>query len=70
MAKANVFRDQSLEELTASCKALYEKLFKLRNEFGSSAGRPERAHRMKDTRRELARALTILRERQLLEEKS
>lgn len=70
MAKANEFRDQSIDELKANISDLYQKLFFLRGDIQGAAGQPEQPHRLKEMRRTLARALTILRERQLLEERS
>ena len=55
-------------ELEAHARDLREQLFKLR--FQKSTGQVESASRLKTTRRELARTLTIQRERELAEAES
>lgn len=52
-------------ELERHVQDLREQLFKLR--FQKSTGQVESAARLRNTRRDLARALTIQRERQLAE---
>ncbi len=51
------------DELSEHARDLREQLFKLR--FQKSTGQVESASRLRNTRRDLARALTIQRERKL-----
>lgn len=53
------------EELGRHVNDLREQLFKLR--FQKSTGQVESASRLRSTRRDLARALTVQRERELAE---
>lgn len=60
---ADELRGLSESELEEHVRDLREQLFKLR--FQKTTGQVESASRLKNTRRDLARALTIRRERQL-----
>ncbi len=61
--KADAFRDLSTEELTGRAGALREQMMKLR--FQKSTGQIENAQDLSALRRDLARAMTILREREI-----
>lgn len=60
---ADELRGLSDSELDERARDLREQLFKLR--FQKTTGQVESASRLKSTRRELARTLTVKRERQL-----
>ena len=61
--KADAFRDLSTEELTGRAGELREQMMKLR--FQDSTGQIENPQIMSGLRRDLARAMTILREREI-----
>jgi large subunit ribosomal protein L29 len=61
--KADAFRDLSTEELTVRAGALREQMMKLR--FQKSTGQIENPQILSSLRRDLARAMTILREREI-----
>lgn len=56
-------KEMTAEELTAEIGDLKQALFKLR--VSKAIGRLEKPHKMKQLRRDLARAMTFLRERQV-----
>jgi len=60
--KASQFRDQTLEELQDRERDLSEQLFALR--LQKVTGQLEKPARVRQVRKDLARVLTILRERQ------
>jgi large subunit ribosomal protein L29 len=60
--KASEFRDMSLDELQNREKDLAEQLFALR--LQQVTGQIESPAKVRTTRRDLARVLTVLRERQ------
>jgi large subunit ribosomal protein L29 len=60
--KASKLRDLSKEDLTQEESELRQQLFKLR--FQAATGQVESAGRMRGVRRDIARILTILRERE------
>jgi large subunit ribosomal protein L29 len=60
--KASKLRDLSKEDLTQEESELREQLFKLR--FQAATGQVESAGRMRGVRRDIARILTILKERE------
>lgn len=59
--KASQFRDLSVEELQDRERELSEQLFALR--LQKVTGQLEKPHRVREVRRDLARLLTILREK-------
>ena len=61
--KASKLRDLSKEDLTQEESELREQLFKLR--FQAATGQVESAGRMRGVRRDIARILTILKEREV-----
>ena len=63
MTKAEEYRSQSTEELEALQLDLRHKLFDLRCEKRMS-GKLEKPHQMRAARRDIARLMTILHERQ------
>lgn len=60
--KAAEFRDQSIEELRDREKELAEQLFALR--LQKVTGQLEKPSRIREVRRDMARLLTVLREKQ------
>jgi len=61
--KAKEFRDMTQEEIQQKIKALKEELFNLR--FQLATGQLDTPHRIREVRKSIARAHTILREREL-----
>ena len=61
--KADAFRDLSTAELTGRANELREQMMKLR--FQKSTGQIENPQILSGLRRDLARAMTILREREI-----
>jgi large subunit ribosomal protein L29 len=59
--KASQFRDQTVEELQERERELSEQLFALR--LQKVTGQLEKPSRMREVRRDLARVLTVLREK-------
>ncbi|HJX29521.1 MAG TPA: 50S ribosomal protein L29 [Thermoanaerobaculia bacterium] len=59
--KASQVRDQSVEELRERERELSEQLFALR--LQQVTGQLEKPHRVREVRKDLARVLTILREK-------
>lgn len=63
MTKSDTFRSQSDEKLQTQCQDLRKEIFEMRNDLSSKKGDVKSSDiRMK--RRNVARILTILRERQ------
>ncbi len=65
--KTKELREKSVEDLNAELVSLKEELFKLR--FQHATHRLENPIQLRDTRRNIARVMTIIRERELQEEK-
>lgn len=63
--KTSKVRDLSLEELQAREKELKEELFNLRFQHGTN--QLENPMRMKQTKRDIARVLTVIKQRQRAE---
>ena len=61
--KAEKVREMSAEELLSRERELQEQLFKLR--FQKSIGQLDNALKLRETRRDIARVKTILREKQV-----
>ena len=61
--KADALRDLSVDELGTRVQSLREQLLKLR--FQQSTGQIESPQMLRGVRKDIARALTILREREL-----
>lgn len=61
MIKPNELRNMTVEEIRLKLEALKKDLFNLRTE--AEAGRIEKPHRIHDTRKDIARCETILREK-------
>ena len=59
--KADKVREMSSEELTTKERELHEQLFKLR--FQKSIGQLDNALKIRETRRDIARVKTTLRQR-------
>ena len=59
--KADKVREMSSDELTAKERELSEQLFKLR--FQKSIGQLDNALKIRETRRDIARVKTVLRQR-------
>ncbi len=64
MAKAKELRDQSPEELKALYQDLSKEIFQLRNEMKITR-KVEKPHLVRIKKKDRARALTILREKEL-----
>lgn len=62
MYKAKDLRDQSLEELEATYQEASRKLFDLNSQFKGQKKR-ENPHEMKNTRKDIARLLTVMTEK-------
>ena len=61
--KANEFRNLTTAEIEAKVKGLKEELFNLR--FQLATGQLDNPTRIRDVRKEIARAKTVVREREL-----
>jgi large subunit ribosomal protein L29 len=61
--KPNEVRDKSFDELNKELVALKEELFKLR--FAHATNQLENPLKLKSVKRDIARVMTILREREL-----
>jgi large subunit ribosomal protein L29 len=61
--KAETIREMSADDLKAKAKELQEQLFRLR--FQKSLGQLDNALKLKETRRDIARVLTVLKEKQV-----
>lgn len=59
--KASELRETGLEDLRARARDLEDQLFRLRVQ--KAMGQAEAAHKLRPTRRDLARVLTVLREK-------
>jgi large subunit ribosomal protein L29 len=66
--KASKMRDMADEDLVQEETELRQQLFKLR--FQTATGQLESASRMRSVRRDIARIMTILRERELAKERN
>lgn len=64
MKKASELRDQSIDELLATCQDLRKKLFELTNQLKQDK-KLEKPHLIRQTKKEIARILTIVSEKQL-----
>lgn len=67
MAKAKELRDQSTEELEARCRDLRKELFVLINQ-GKQDKKMEKTHLIRQKRKDIARLLTVLREKEMAEQ--
>jgi large subunit ribosomal protein L29 len=63
MSKATELRETAVEDLVARLESLKEELFNLR--FQLATGQLDNVNRIKEARHEIARILTVLREREL-----
>lgn len=61
MIKANELRNMTVDEIRGKIEALKKELYNLRTE--AKAGRVEKPHKISDTRRDIARCETIIREK-------
>lgn len=66
--KARELRDYSYDELLAKLKEAKEELFSLR--FQAATGQLDNTSRILETRKDIARICTVIRERELSEEAS
>jgi large subunit ribosomal protein L29 len=64
MIKANELRNMTVDEIRLKMEALKKDLYNLRTE--AEAGRVEKPHRINETKRDIARCETIIREKTLL----
>lgn len=65
--KAKDLRDQSLPELDATYQDTRRKLFDLNNQFKAQKNR-EKPHQVKQTRKDIARLLTVMTEKRRKQE--
>lgn len=63
MAKKKELKEQSIDELKAMAKDLDREIFHLRNEL-STQRKLEKPHQIKEKRKEKARVLTIMTQKQ------
>ncbi|GAB4185969.1 MAG: hypothetical protein Tsb0015_03390 [Simkaniaceae bacterium] len=63
MRKAEEFRNMSMEDLHAELEDAAKELFLMRNEIGTTR-KIEKPHLMKQKKKERARILTIIKEKQ------
>ena len=68
MLKARDLRDESLPELEKRAADMEDQLFKLR--FQKATGQMDDVHKVRNTKRDLARVLTILNEKRRQEKES
>ena len=61
--RAEKIREMSAEDLKTKARELQEQLFRLR--FQKSLGQLDNALKLRETRREIARVLTVLKEKQV-----
>jgi large subunit ribosomal protein L29 len=61
--KAEKVREMSADDLKTKARELQEQLFRLR--FQKSLGQLDNALKLRETRREIARVLTVLKEKQV-----
>jgi large subunit ribosomal protein L29 len=61
--KAEKIREMSADDLKTKARELQEQLFRLR--FQKSLGQLDNALKLKETRRDIARVLTVLKEKQV-----
>lgn len=66
--KANKLRDLTVDELVRKVDNLKEELFNLR--FQMATGQLENPMRIKEVKKDIARAKTILREREIKEQRA
>lgn len=64
MKKNSEYRDQSLTELEAGYQDYRKQLFLLINERQKQGGQFEKPHRIRQMKKEIARMLTIISEKQ------
>jgi large subunit ribosomal protein L29 len=62
MLKARDLREESLEELSKRAADMQDQLFKLR--FQRATGQLDDSHKIRNVRKELARVLTVIYEKQ------
>lgn len=60
--KATDVRNMTAAEISHKISAIREELFKLR--FEQKTGRVEKPHRIRDAKKEIARCLTIMKEKE------
>jgi len=61
MIKANELRNMTVDEINLKVEALKKDLYHMRTE--SKAGRIEKPHRINETRKDIARCHTVMREK-------
>lgn len=69
MRKAKDLRDQSLDEIKAAYSDTCKELFHLINQ-GKQEKKLEKPHLIRQKRKEIARVLTVLREKELAQQES
>lgn len=61
MVKANELRNMTVDEIRLKIEALKKELFHLRTE--AKAGRIEKPHKINETRKDIARCETVIKEK-------
>ena len=61
MIKANELRNMTADEIQLKIEGLKKELFNLRTE--AKAGRIEKPHRINETRKDIARCMTVIQEK-------
>lgn len=61
MIKANELRNMTVDEIRRKMEVLKKELYNLRTE--AEAGRIEKPHKIKETRKDIARCMTIMKEK-------
>ena len=61
MIKANELRNMTADEIQRKMEALKKELYNLRTE--AEAGRIEKPHKIKEARKDIARCMTIIKEK-------
>jgi len=61
MMKANELRNMTVDEIRLKIEALKKELYNLRTE--ARAGRIEKPHKINDTRKDIARCETVIKEK-------
>ena len=61
MIKANELRNMTVDEIRLKIEALKKELYNLRTE--ARAGRIEKPHKINDTRKDIARCETVIKEK-------
>jgi large subunit ribosomal protein L29 len=67
MAKAQIYRDQAVEELELTALDLSKEIFELRNSMRQDS-KVDNPNRIREAKRDIARIKTVIREKRNLQE--